>query len=173
MVFAAGLYLTVLSTNEKPKWFSELLAGYALDNDESHREVGVHDATSGYYITRYSECDGAILVLKLTKDRHLIEGAGYNVPGFSKDASGKPLAERKFSNLKANPNVAIGDTMASVREHLGKPKRTELTGKRKQFTTLRYEWLTKEREGKVSYIQEYTFKANKLIEVEFCRSLGD
>ena len=172
MSLALGIALSLTLSQPKPHWVSDLLAGYALEDDESHRTLCAYDAAKGYYLVRSAECDGAILTLMLTKDRHLIANQfGYKVPSLEGENGTDAIKNRKLSNLKSNPGVQIGDSESSVRKALGKPSKVEKTGNRKQFDTFKYQWESKVGERKMYRLQTYTFKEGKLIEIMLHRGL--
>jgi hypothetical protein len=161
----------IVMDSKPPKWFTPLLAGYALDIDESHTSTGVFDKAKGYYIVRSDDCDGAYISLTLTKDRHVVQSNGFGVPSLSKDGNNRMVKERPLPSLQTGNGVTIGDSAQQVRDRLGKPSKVKEEGSRKQFDVLSYLWKTKERGYKCNYDQEYVFKEGKLIEIRFLRSM--
>ena len=157
-----------------PAWTKATLAGYAADYDESHREIGVFDKDKNYYLTRTAECDSAILTVSLTRDRKVVQNAGYAVPGFSaKDSSpDHHLKTRSLRSLSTSMGVAIGDSESKLREIMGKPSKDEDEGSQNQYHSLTYSFQTKKlspRDIPVQYVHKYIFKENRLIEIHIGR----
>ncbi len=175
VVLAVVLALN-FSNSSAPKWFSPLLAGYLLENDESHRDVGVYDKRTGYYLIRYAEGDGANLTLLLTRDRKMIQDQGYKVPSLPDSGNTRLLAEKSLPSLKTGKGIKIGDTKSQVQSLLGKPHKTSTEGSANQYDVLSYQAAVKADPKKVGSLgqfwqQRYVFKENRLIEICFYRGL--
>lgn len=173
VAFALGLNF---SHQPAPKWFSPLLAGYLLENDETHRDVGVYDKKTGYYLVRYAECDGANLTLLLTRDRKMIQDQGYRVPSLPEsEGNSHRLTEKPLPSLKTGKGIEIGDTQAQVQARLGKPQKVAKEGPANQYNVLSYQASAKgdPKTGELGrfWLQRYVFKENRLIEVCFYRGL--
>ncbi|MEI8281709.1 MAG: hypothetical protein WCG75_04835 [Armatimonadota bacterium] len=166
--------MTISSHSSLPAWTKATLAGYAVDNDESHRTIAVYDRAKNYYLTRTAECDGADLTVTLTRDRKVVQDAGYTVPGLPVRAGEQDhvLTMRSLSSLKTSMGVAIGDSESQVREIVGKPTKVKDEGSRKQYHALTYEFQTKKRDWSTTYSHRYVFKEGRLIEIQFGRYSG-
>lgn len=145
-----------------PRWLDTEIAGYALKSDPT---VGVHDPKRGYFLVRTIECDGAIVTLTLTRDRNVVSGEGYAVPAFT-PREGTPgnlkLVEKPLPSLATGKGVAIGASTDAVRARLGSPTRTKPHA---AFLDYVYAW----RQHATTHEQRYTFKAGRLIEIQFFR----
>ena len=115
------------------------------------------------------------MTIILTRDRHIVSDYGYIVPGF-KDGSKEYEPSRKLTlkplkELVTGNGVRIGDTPTAVTTRLGHPTTIKHSGSRRQY--LDYEYYTESprvRNGDIfteSYTETYTFKAGKLIEINF------
>jgi len=171
MMLCAALYASHFLTgpwNMKgaPSWLDLTIAGYSLAYDQTHSQALVHDKKSGYYIRREIDCDGAMVSLELTRDRHDVgDGSTENghlaVPG---------AVEKPLRRLSTGKGTRIGDSTAALTKRLGKPLMVQRSGARKQFTDYVYVWDTHEKGGTpVQYAETYTFKAGKLIQIVFMR----
>jgi len=166
----------LLLSHKAPKWFDTTLAGYAFKYDEKHSMAGVHDPKTGFYLMRNVECDGGVLILTLTRDRNIVTGNGYKVLGFvpkTHDNGSLQLTEKPLPSLATGHGIRIGDSPAKIRAKLGAPTKIGRSGARKQWTDWHYVWRTGEHDETLKYEQRYTFKAGKLIEVEFSRVMDD
>ena len=149
-----------------PAWLDFSIAGYSLAYDKSHSQALIHDRKSGFYLKREIDCDGALITLELTRDRHEISGelSDATTPEI-RGAQEKPLR-----NLKTGKGVKIGDGPDKLTERLGKPSKTERSGSRRQFLDHVYIWKSKPNGGApVTYTETYTFKNGALIQVVFFR----
>ncbi len=170
-MFAA---LSLALTAREPAWMDRLLAGYALKYDQKHSVTGIHDPKSGFYLIRDVECDGGVLIVTLTRDRNIVTGNGYKVVGFvpkTHDNGSLQLVEKALPNLSTGKGIAIGASTSRVRSRLGRPTKIGHSGARRQWLDWTYIWINKKED--VKYTERYTFKANKLIEVEFSRLAND
>jgi hypothetical protein len=154
-----------------PAWLDFMLAGYALEYDEKHGEVGVYDQWKGFYLTRVPECDGGILSVTLTRDRALVSNDGFNVPGYGQDRGPEApkVIPKALPSLSTGKGVKIGDNQSQVKKLLGPPTREQFSGSRDQFVDLVYSWKSGKGGEGAEYDETYTFKQGKLIEVIFLR----
>ena len=164
--------LVPVAYHGQPAWFDTMLAGYAFEYDEQHRPITVHDAKTGFYLVRSVDCDGAFVRLLLTRDRKLVSEMGVGVPGFN-DADPYEIAvEKPLPSLSTGKGLKIGDSEARMRALLGSPSKASVEGSRSQFRVCSYKWKSPKNKDDISvtYDQRYTFKAGRLIEVEFWKS---
>lgn len=151
------------------------LAGYKLASGEENGIFGLFDPATGFYMMRDIECDGADVILTLTRDRHVIYDAGYSVPSLGPkfpDEGRRKLDTKGLASLKTGKGVAIGDPTSRVRSKLGHPTTIKHTGDRKQYLTYEYKWTDKSNGDRADYIETYTFRDNKLIEIIFDQEAG-
>ena len=180
-MIAIGWVLAVLISSEKakghpPAWLDNMLAGYALKYDETHGVIGVSDPKTGFFIVRTVECDGGVITLTLTKDRHYVADEGFRVPSLGnrdENSGNQPLVVKPLTALATGKGVRIGDTPGLVRTKLGKPTTVERTGNREQFLTWTYTWKSGTAVGDPTFEEVYTFKQSKLIEIIFSRLAND
>jgi hypothetical protein len=171
MTIGFVLALAVLGTSKRidhaPAWLDFTIAGYALANDEKRNQLGAFDPSKGFFILRYSECDGADVGLILTRDRKELANEGYRLP--EKESSelnpSKELAIRRFRSLSTGKGVTIGDAPSVVIRTLGKPTKI----KRGHYLSFDYSCRF---DGK-QITEEYTFKHGKLIEIAFGWSMDE
>jgi hypothetical protein len=166
--------LAIPSTGKLPAWTKAALAGYAVDHDESHREIAIYDKAKNYYLTRTAECDGADLTVTLTRDRKVVQNAGYTVPGLPIRSGEQDhvLTMRTLTSLKTSMGVAIGDSESKVREIVGKPTKAMNEGSRDQYHALEYRFNTGKKDCHTSYVHRYVFKEGHLIEIQFGQYSG-
>jgi hypothetical protein len=175
MVFATLTALMLsrpLSGHHQPKWLDQSLAGYAFEYDEKHGQAGVFDSKSGFFILREIDCDGAVVSLTLTKDRNIATSQGYLVPDFTPKTGSpgsNPLTVKSLPSLSTGKGVTIGDSGAQVQSRLGSPTLRHHTGERKQYVELVYSWKDGKADNDFRYTETYTFKAGKLIQIDFLR----
>ena len=158
----------------QPKWVDSMLAGYALLDDEKHRDVAVYDEKTGFFIVREAECDGGLLTLLLTRDRSLLKNFGFRMPGKG-DADHdeyKAVTLKPLPSLSTGKGVAIGDTCEDVEKRLGKPTKVKKSGASEQFLDYVYSWKSGKGDYTTEYDETYTFKAGKLIQINFFRGLN-
>ncbi len=155
-----------------PRWFDTMVAGYALTYDETRKPIGISDPKSGFFLLRTVECDGALLGLVLTQDRHVIANEGYAVPSIKAEGDMK-LTVKPLPSLGTGKGVKIGDGTSQVQVKLGKPTRIERSGARKQFVDYVYIWPHGKSDTDGKDTQTYTFKANRLVEVNFLHDSGE
>ncbi len=110
---------------------------------------------------RTVECDGGILGLVLTRDRHVVAQDGYSVPSLGKKGD-MALTTKALPSLRTGKGVVIGDSPNAVRTRLGAPTKVTPHGR---FV----DYVYKGRRGDGDHEQTYTFKAGRLIEVSFFR----
>ena len=157
-----------------PAWTKATLAGYAVDHDESHNAIGVYDKAKNFYLTRTAECDGAYLTVTLTRDRKVVQDAGYAVPGLPTGPGEHRtlLKLRPLRNLSTSMGVTIGDSESKVREIVGKPSKVEDEGWRDQYHSLTYKYKTKKvQDIAITYEHKYVFKEGRVIEIQVGRYL--
>lgn len=148
-----------------PRWYDRSIAGYVLQNDEKHNTLAVRDPASGYMIMRGAECDGAILSLLLTKDRKRVAENGYQVPGYKSDHTGDmKLQTSPLRSLATGRGVKIGDSPLHVKSVLGSPTSRKHDGPSNIYWVWTYTW-NHSPYGDIE--QTYTFKNDKLIEIQF------
>lgn len=165
---------TIHAKATPPKWLDRTLAGYSFANDLKHSAAAVFDPSSGFMLIREPECDGADLTLLLTRDRYEVQNMGFEVPNFHKGAEGAlKMTVKKLPNLATGKGVRIGDPESRVERVLGKSHKNEISGKRGQFLSFRYQWTDGSHNGGRDYEQVYTFKAGKLIEITYLWSPTD
>ncbi len=179
-MFASVVLLLVASGSAKagpPAWFDRMLAGYELQYDQKHGQAGVYDAKTGYFLIRDIECDGGIVSVFLTRDRHMVSNASYKVPNFTPNpdegAGSQPLTNKPLSSLSTGKGVTIGFSRAQMEAKLGKPTQVKHSGPRKQFVDCIYRWQDKPGEEGITYEETYTFKEGKLIQIEFLKTAND
>lgn len=112
------------------------------------------DPATGYWIGRGIECDGAHVIVILTKDTKMFRNFYPLPPGEV------PTAKIRF--LGTDKGVMIGMTENQASAKIGKPKKRKLDG---PYIRTFYEWKDiKNGEGYI-YSQELVFKKGKLIEI--------
>ena len=127
-----------------------------------------HDPSSGYYLYKSMDCDGAHTGITLTKDRRMVLESGFEVARFGRkpeDAPGNKIDERALE-LTTKHGIRIGMTRNEVIAKLGQPTKTAVRGKKKEFWCALYKKI--EMEDKVSgrvLRNTYIFKNDKLIEI--------
>ena len=160
-----------------PRWVDGQIAGYSLARDATRYQTGIADPTTGLFVVRRLDCDGAHLSLTLTRDRNVVERSGYDVPGFESrgpSVGSWPLTSRSLPTLATGKGVHIGDAPSTVTRTLGRPAKIVRSGARGQFTEHRYLWRIpagSSSEFPVVNEQVYTFKGERLIEIAFYRNL--
>lgn len=171
-IATAVMFVGPTSGPKPPKWFDTSIASYSVSSGSNHRDVGIFDPKSGYYLLRSIECDGAIVTVLLTRDRHEIADNGYFVPGISppeNERDERTLKPKRLPSLATHIGVRISDSPEAVVRRLGKPSKTERTGSRHQFLTYTYSWTHSSGETEEgTYEQIYTFKVGKLVEICYC-----
>jgi hypothetical protein len=166
-MFASIAFCIAATPPKEPRWLDRMVAGYALQYDDTHGTTCVFDAKSKYFILRDVECDGADISVILTRDRNIVAGQGYHVPGFTprdSENGDRVITNKPLPSLATGKGVRIGDGPSRVERILGKPRRIEHSGSRKQFLDFLFTWS--------DYTERYTFKAGKLIEISFARESG-
>ncbi|HLK16553.1 MAG TPA: hypothetical protein VKT78_17235, partial [Fimbriimonadaceae bacterium] len=171
LLFAAASVPPPAHIQGAPRWLDFSIAGYAFAYDEKHTVTTVHDKKRGFFIKREVECDGGLLSLELTRDRHDVLEAF--------DMEGHPLSpssvEKPLPSLTTGKGVTIGDSPATVAKRLGKPTKVERTGSRGQYLDYEYVWQepkSGDDDLQASYDEVYTFKKGKLIQIVFSRDAG-
>lgn len=158
--------LAVLGT-AWPKNLSVTLAGHDATSREPSN-VCYHDKKTGYFAYKMLECDGGHRSIVLTRDRRMVEEAGYDTKRFGRAPKVEfttPILERSFA-LKTGHGISIGMTREEVQKKLGKPAKTAVRGAKKEYWCALYKQAamrTKE-EGEVLR-NTYIFKNGKLIEI--------
>jgi hypothetical protein len=151
-----------------PKWFDNMLAGYELAYDEKHKPIGVFDAKTGFMLIRDVECDGAVVELLLTRDRkEVVHDYSYIAPNYNPAKSeGAMLAmtPKSLPNLRSGKGITIGDSPSLVRRKLGRPTKID---RKAPYTTFTFEFRSGKTEDGRDYSEAYTFRANKLVEMNF------
>lgn len=137
-------------------WPSRLtvrVGGMSVDEPQLHSACW-RDATTGYYLCRWIECDGAHITITLTKDRRLI--------GPWNHAWAAGVQKRQFP-LSTAHGITIGATKDEVRRKLGEPIRTAIRGEQGQYWCALYKAVDKKHE--LALRNTYIFKDNRLIEI--------
>ncbi len=158
-----------------PKWLDTKLAGYLLAHDDKRGQAGVFDKRTGFHLVRTIDCDGAHIMVMLTRDRREVSNQGYKVhKGHElhiEDTSWRPLDNKPLPSLSTGKGVRIGDSPQRVRARLGAPRTVKRTGARKQFLEYTYLWKNVKNGVGTEWRNRYTFKAGKLIEIAFNRDM--
>lgn len=169
-VIAAALILSPTGPTARPAWLDRTLAGYALASSEHQRPICVHDKRSGYFLVRDIECDGGSITVVLTRDRKELSELGVTMPGTEAHTSWIRIVEKPLPSLSTGKGIQIGDSEATVTRLLGRPTKRSIEGSRGQFRVARYQWTEKDDQLPTEYVEAYTFKAGRLIEVNFSKS---
>lgn len=174
IALALSAVIGLASHTSTPGWLDNKVAGYVMDGGSEDSNIGVYDKRSGFFMIRDFECDGAIKSILLTRDRKLVADQGFYVPGFSpNDRRGySKLIEKPLRSLETGKGVKIGDSQADVRRRLGFPTEAKHTGARKQFVDYEYRLHVGKGDDAEVDEQRYTFKANKLIQIDFEHGSG-
>lgn len=151
-----------------PAKLTYAVAGLSV-NKSTVSYVCWHDPNTGYYATKMMECDGAHRFARLSRDRRLVEEAGFDVPNFGKPSSDffseNKIEKRKLS-LSTKHGITIGMTESAVIKKLGKPDRSTKAGKKKEYSAILYRYIKMdERENGSGLRNTYIFKSGKLIEI--------
>src|SRR5579863_3575379 len=154
MLFCAALAATLQMSRQElrhaPAWLDLKLAGYVLGNDERNPEILVRDKRSGYFMMRTGECDGAILILELTRD--------HRDPQNHFDGGVLQSPKAKHLQLTTGKGVKIGCSTTELIHILGRATKVERSGECREYTDYVYEWRTGEKRGDpVEYLETYTF----------------
>lgn len=127
-----------------------------------------HDPANGYYLYKSMDCDGAHTSITLTKDRRMVLESGFEVARFGRkpeDAPGADIENRKL-NLETRNGIRIGMTREEVVEKLGKPARTAVRGKGKEYWCALYKKVAMRDKVNGRVLRNtYIFKHGKLIEI--------
>lgn len=167
--------LALLAGTVTPRWLDDSLAGYAFTYDETHKPFGLRDPKSGFMLVRGVECDGGLLTLLLTRDRHQVVGEGFKIPGI-RSAEGyegeMPVVSKTLRTLRTGKGLAIGDSPDALRTRLGRPTRLKRHGPFVNYVYAarlgQYDpWSKGVVRAEIE--QRYTFKAGRLIEIRFFR----
>lgn len=166
-----GFALCLANPGNEPSWLDHTLAGYAFCVDEFRPDVNIQDPASGFFLVRSSECDGAYVTVLLTRDRRLVKKRGYTLPNEPhEDTSSFHITPKKLPTLATGKGIKIGDSETRLKSILGRNYKLSVEGSRGQFRVYQYSWEDKSVESMtVSYTQAYTFKAGRLIEVQFSK----
>lgn len=127
------------------------------------------DPKTGYYIYKNMECDGGHRAITITKDRRVLEEAGYDTTRFGrkpKEWMPYKIETRPFPASAGN-GVRMGMTKSSLLKKLGKPAKTAVRGKRGEFWCALYKKadLDAKKEGQVLR-NTYIFKNGRLVEMK-------
>jgi hypothetical protein len=145
----------------EPKWLDDQIAGYMFDQGSS---IVVYDKARGFFVKRSFECDGAISILELTRDRR--EALGISGGEFD----WRDVFYRGLRNLSTRKGIKIGDNPNGVREILGKPTKVRSSGDHVQYLDYEYDWVPHPKDQYPEHIGAlYTFKRGKLIQIVFSR----
>ncbi|HZH97387.1 MAG TPA: hypothetical protein VEX38_00325 [Fimbriimonadaceae bacterium] len=173
LLLTVGLLATVtlsVAGKEPPKWLDKKVAGYLVAFDDLRQPVGIFDKKQGLYLLRMVECDGGHLGVLLTRDRHLVSNWGHKVPNFKTQNEGVvPLTEKPLPSLATGKGIKLGATPGDVTSKLGRPGKIQKSGPRKQFTDYLYTWRNVVKGEGEEWLNRYTFKEGRLIEIEFRR----
>jgi hypothetical protein len=156
MSLSLAVFLTLAGS--KPKWVPNNLAGYAIGFGSETSQIRRKDRETGYWIGRGIDCDGAHVVVILTRDTKMFRNFSPLQPGDVQIA--------KLRNLGTDRGVTIGMTENQVSTKIGKPQQRKLDG---PYVRTSYKWKNvKNGEGYI-YSQELVFKKGKLIEISVGR----
>ncbi len=155
--------------NHRPRWYDDMLAGYALAYDKAHSTVGVYDPKSRYMLVRTVDCDGADVMLLLTRDRNKIREFGYKIPDGTpaKEGQVQTMNVKPLPSLTTGKGPKIGDPPSRIEQVLGHGHKTSRTGPARQFLNYQYLLVAGKGDEATSYDETYTFKQGKLIEISF------
>lgn len=127
-----------------------------------------HDPTSGYYLYKSMDCDGAHTNITLTKDRRMVTESGFEVARFGRkpeETAGAKIEERKLDLVTKN-GIRIGMTRDEVVRKLGAPSRTAIRGQNKEYWCALYKKAAMEDRVTGRVLRNtYIFKEGKLIEI--------
>jgi hypothetical protein len=152
MSLSLAVFLTLAGT--RPNWVPNNLAGYAIGFGSEGSQIQRKDPENGYWIGRGIDCDGAHVVVILTRDTKMFRNFSPLNPG------DVPIA--KLRSLGTDRGVTIGMTENQVSAKIGKPQKRKLDG---PYIRTFYEWKNiKSGEGYI-YSQNLVFKKGKLIEI--------
>lgn len=173
MPYNPGVITAVLlATLAWPKNLTDSAAGLSVESRQLMQACW-HDSNSGWYALKTTECDGAHVAVTITKDRHIIEDAGYDVPNFGKGMDefyGPNRIEERTFTPKTKNNISVGSTAAQITKALGKPKTQFRDGARGQFTVLSYLSVHMvDKENGTSLENQYVLKDGKVIEIRIYR----
>jgi hypothetical protein len=127
-----------------------------------------HDAKSGYFLYKSMECDGAHTHITLTKDRRMVESAGFDIARFGRKPEFAPIqkVEDRSLPLATKHGIAIGMTREDVVKKLGTPVRTAVRGGNRQYWCALYKKVLMETRDTGQVLRNtYIFKNDKLIEI--------
>ena len=150
-----------------PWWVTDTFTGLPNFDSEALEDdgiTGIYDPRSGFMYFEGGDCGDHIQVV--TRDRYEMAEEGYDVPNF------EPLYGRHNGTedmltgrltLTTTRGVKIGDDPDQLVALVGKPHKIEVQGSRSQFRVYHYE--RHDDDQSRSFDEDYTFKANKLIEI--------
>lgn len=146
---------------------STKLAGISVEEREPFL-ICRHDPKTGYFAYKTFDCDGGHISVMLTKDRRNVGGAGYDTSRFGRKveyAQDLKVEDRSLA-LATGKGVKIGMTKAAVLRRLGKPARSAVRGKKKEFWCALYKQADLDKAGNGRILRNtYVFKGGKLIEI--------
>lgn len=126
------------------------------------------DRESGYYVYKSMDCDGAHTSVTLTRDRRMVEKAGFEVARFGRKPEFAPSheAEPRSLRLTTKHGIEIGATRDAVVKKLGQPARTAVRGREKEYWCALYKKVVmNDRETGRVLRNTYIFKNGRLIEI--------
>lgn len=150
-----------------PKTMATGLANLTVRTNELTNRC-FRDPKSGYYVFSTVECDGSHRSITLTKDRRNVGTAGYDTSRFGRQNNGEAYQQIKESSfaLSAGNGIRIGMTPDDVRGKLGKPTRTAIRGKNREFWCALYKKVQMESKEDGAVLRNtYIFKNSKLVEI--------
>ena len=151
------MLLVLFFTTAWPKNMTVGMAGFSLESSKAVN-VAWHDNTSGYFAHKGWDCDGSHRSIRLTKDRRLLSGMGFDMKRFGRKGDAyQEVLEHPF-RISTSHGIRIGMSQAGVTSKLGKPLKSLKTN---EFTSIMYKKIVP---GKVLR-NMYIFKAGKLIEI--------
>lgn len=131
-------------------------------------QLAYHDPKSGYFLVKTLDCDGAHRQVLLTRDRRILVDMNYDTSRFGRapmEFAEQKVIDRAFP-LVANNKVKVGMGKTDVLRLLGKPSKTAIRGKNREFDCLLYKHVAMQsKEDGLVLRNTYIFKHGKLIEM--------